>query len=191
MPPFLKISTPALWGALIFGKEKTMDGKSAENAVENTAEVSAESKEIKLTKKQENFCREYIRDYNGTQAAIRAGYSPDSARSIASKLLTKDNILSRVHAIQIEECEKKSINKESVILNLQEVFERCMQMKPAMVWDSKQHKYVESGQYTFNPKGAIEAQAKIGEYLAMFTRNVNANVSGTMETTVKIEDLID
>lgn len=157
-----------------------MDGKSAENAVENTVEVSAENKEIKLTKKQENFCREYIRDYNGTQAAMRAGYSPDSARSIASKLLTKDNILSRVHAIQIEECEKKSINKESVILNLQEVFERCMQMKPAMVWDSKQHKYVESGQYTFNPKGAIEAQAKIGEYLAMFTKKIEH--SGKIET---------
>ncbi len=29
----------------------------------------------KLTNKQEMFCREYLIDLNGTQAAIRAGYS--------------------------------------------------------------------------------------------------------------------
>lgn len=29
----------------------------------------------KLTKKQEAFCQEYVVDFNGTQAAIRAGYS--------------------------------------------------------------------------------------------------------------------
>jgi hypothetical protein len=35
-------------------------------------------------------------DLNGTQAAIRAGYSADSARSIASENLTKPNILAAV-----------------------------------------------------------------------------------------------
>ena len=77
--------------------------------------MSENSAEIKLTKKQENLCREYVKDHNGTQAAIRAGYSPDSARQQAHRMLTKDYIRSRVHAIQIEECEKKSINEESVI----------------------------------------------------------------------------
>jgi phage terminase small subunit len=46
----------------------------------------------KLTLKQEMFCREYLVDLNGTQAAIRAGYSEDTAKEIASQNLTKLNI---------------------------------------------------------------------------------------------------
>ena len=171
-----------------------MDEKSAENRTENTVEESAENKQKKLTKKQEEFCREYVKDHNGTQAAIRAGYSPESARQQAHRMLTKDYILSRVHAIQIEECEKKSINEQSVLLGLQETYERCMQMKPAKVWDPEKHEYVECGQYTFNPKGAVAALTKMGEYLGMFKQNVNADVNakvnGEIDSNVKIEDLI-
>lgn len=43
----------------------------------------------KLTEKQIRFCQEYIIDLNGTQAAIRAGYSEDSAQEIASQNLSK------------------------------------------------------------------------------------------------------
>jgi phage terminase small subunit len=35
----------------------------------------------------ERFISEYLRDFNGTRAAVRAGYSPRSARYQASKLL--------------------------------------------------------------------------------------------------------
>lgn len=45
-----------------------------------------------MTNKQELFILEYLKDFNATQAAIRAGYSVDSARSIASELLTNPNI---------------------------------------------------------------------------------------------------
>lgn len=34
----------------------------------------------KLTPKQERFCEEYLIDLNATQAAIRAGYSANTAR---------------------------------------------------------------------------------------------------------------
>lgn len=167
-----------------------MDEKSAKNKVENTVDVSAENKQKKLTGKQEKFCREYVIDLNGTRAAIRAGYSPDSARQIASRLLTKDNILSRVHAIQIEECEKKAINEHSILLGYQENYERCMQLKPATVWDTEKHEYVECGQYAYNAKGALEALKQMALYVGMPTQNLNANISGSMESTVKIEDLI-
>jgi phage terminase small subunit len=45
-----------------------------------------------LTPKQRRFVEEYLIDLNGTQAAIRAGYSADSARSIAHENLTKLDI---------------------------------------------------------------------------------------------------
>lgn len=45
-----------------------------------------------LTEKQKRFCDEYLIDLNATQAAIRAGYSKRSARQIAERNMTKDDI---------------------------------------------------------------------------------------------------
>lgn len=45
-----------------------------------------------MNEKQKQFVKEYTVDFNATQAAIRAGYSPKTARAIASKLLTKIDI---------------------------------------------------------------------------------------------------
>jgi len=42
-----------------------------------------------LTPRQQRFIQEYAVDLNGTQAAIRAGYSPKTARSIASENLQR------------------------------------------------------------------------------------------------------
>ena len=42
-----------------------------------------------LTPKEQRFVQEYAIDLNGTQAAIRAGYSPKTARSIASEALQR------------------------------------------------------------------------------------------------------
>ena len=41
-----------------------------------------------ITKKQKRFCEEYLIDLNATQAAIRAGYSPDTAGAIGAENLT-------------------------------------------------------------------------------------------------------
>ncbi len=42
--------------------------------------------------RHEIFAREYVKDLNGTRAAIAAGYSRKTARVTASQLLTKPNI---------------------------------------------------------------------------------------------------
>lgn len=55
--------------------------------------VSTEDKpQLGLTPKQQRFVDEYLVDLNGTQAAIRAGYSPDTARQMASENLSKPYI---------------------------------------------------------------------------------------------------
>ena len=42
-----------------------------------------------LTDKQKRFCEEYLIDLNATQAAIRAGYSENTAQQIGSENLSK------------------------------------------------------------------------------------------------------
>ena len=43
---------------------------------------------MKLTEKQKRFADEYIKSGNATQAAIKAGYSKRTARTIAQQNLT-------------------------------------------------------------------------------------------------------
>lgn len=45
------------------------------------------------------FCREYVQDRNGTQAAIRAGYSKKSAQQISAELLTFPEIRAEIDRI--------------------------------------------------------------------------------------------
>lgn len=45
-----------------------------------------------LTPKQKIFVEEYLQDMNGAQAAKRAGFSPKTAKVIASKLLSRPEI---------------------------------------------------------------------------------------------------
>ena len=56
----------------------------------------------KLSPKQEAFCLEYLKDLNATQAAIRAGYSEDSARQIGSETLSKPAIEARLKQLLTE-----------------------------------------------------------------------------------------
>ena len=45
-----------------------------------------------MTKKQELFIVEYLKDFNATRSAIAAGYSEESAHSIGSENLNKPEI---------------------------------------------------------------------------------------------------
>ena len=47
-------------------------------------------------KRHEKFCHAYIKDMNATQAAIRTGYSKNTANRIGSRLLSNVDIKSRV-----------------------------------------------------------------------------------------------
>ncbi len=44
---------------------------------------------MSLTDKQQRFVEEYLDDLNATQAAVRAGYSEDTARQIGAENLSK------------------------------------------------------------------------------------------------------
>ena len=46
-----------------------------------------------MTPKNLKFISEYTKDFNATQAAIRAGYSPKTAYSIGQELLKKPEIM--------------------------------------------------------------------------------------------------
>lgn len=52
-----------------------------------------------ITPMQRRFAEEYAIDLNGTQAAIRAGYSPKTARSIASENLARPAVRAAIRKV--------------------------------------------------------------------------------------------
>ena len=71
-----------------------------------------------LTKRNKLFCEEYLVDLNATQAAIRAGYSPESAGSIGSELLKKPEIRARVEKALAERSRRTGVTADRVLQEL-------------------------------------------------------------------------
>lgn len=71
-----------------------------------------------MTRKRKRFIEEYLIDLNATQAAIRAGYSPRSAGSIAEENLTKPHIRARIDAEMAERSKRTGVSADRVIREL-------------------------------------------------------------------------
>lgn len=64
------------------------------------------------------FAREYIKDLNATQAAIRAGYSEKSAKEQASRLLTNVNVKAEIERLKAERNQRLELSADRVIQEL-------------------------------------------------------------------------
>lgn len=71
-----------------------------------------------LNDKQKRFCQEYIVDLNGTQAAIRAGYSEKTAKEQAARLLTNANIEEYIQELIGKRSQRTQVTADMVIREL-------------------------------------------------------------------------
>ena len=88
-----------------------------------------ENSKRKLTNKQELFCREYIIDFNATQAYIRAGYkakNENTAGVQANKLLRNTKIVKYIEELKRKREEKLDINAQYVLEQAVEVLHIAM-----------------------------------------------------------------
>ncbi len=74
----------------------------------------------KLTDKQAMFCKEYIKDLNATQAAIRAGYSEKTAQVIGSENLSKPLIAETISKGVAERAARTETEADYVLRRLKE-----------------------------------------------------------------------
>lgn len=74
-----------------------------------------------MTKKQKLFCEEYLIDLNATQAAIRAGYSPETAGAIGSENLAKPEIRACIDRSMAERSKRTGINADRVVMELAKI----------------------------------------------------------------------
>lgn len=74
-----------------------------------------------MTKKQKRFIEEYLIDLNATQAAIRAGYSPDTAKAIGCENLTKPDIRAHIDRAMAERSKRTGVNADRIIMELAKI----------------------------------------------------------------------
>lgn len=134
------------------------------------------NKETGLTDKQERFCQEYIIDFNGTQAAIRAGYSEATARSTASEYLAKPNIQKRLGEIKKALSEKTELNHVWVLNRFKEISDRSMTAIPVMIFNPDTQQYEESGEYKYDSAGANKATENIGRIIGAYEKDNSQKV---------------
>jgi phage terminase small subunit len=140
------------------------------------AKEKGKGKGKKLTLKQAKFTKEYLKSGNGTQAAIKAGYSKKTAKEIASENLTKPNIKQTIQSA----ADKLGINAEYVLNGFKEIKEFN---------SKKQKKFITIGDNTFEEEKMIDAQAALranellGKHLKLFTDKI--------EVDAKIEEKTD
>lgn len=128
----------------------------------------------RLTAKQQAFVNEYIVDLNATQAAIRAGYSEDTAYSIGSENLTKPEIEAAVQSAMDQRSKRTCITADYVLSSVFEVMERAKQATPVL---DKQGFPVlvetPTGEmapaYVFDAKSALKGAELLGKHLKLFT----------------------
>jgi len=73
--------------------------------------------EANMTPKQKAFVLEYIKDFNASQAAIRAGYSPKTSRLTGHRLITNDNIKAEID----KEYERRAMSANEVLSRMTDI----------------------------------------------------------------------
>jgi phage terminase small subunit len=116
-----------------------------------------------LTEKQRRFCEEYIIDLNATKAAIRAGYSQNTARQISSENLSKPDIQEYLTQLQRERSQRVALDADWVLRRLRENVERAMQATPVLDRNGN-----DTGVYRYEGAVANRALELIGRHLGMF-----------------------
>ncbi|MEG0377292.1 MAG: terminase small subunit [Eubacterium sp.] len=163
----------------------------------------------RLTAKQKRFIDEYLIDLNATQAAIRAGYSPETAQQIGSENLSKLVIRARIDQAMAERSKRTGINADRILIELARIglvnpkhlinFDEATVRGDATDDDTAAIASVKVKTIPTEDGDIVEREVKLydktkalelcGKHLGMFKDKVE--LSGTIETeTSKLDDLI-
>lgn len=147
-----------------------------------------------MTPKQQRFVEEYLIDLNGTQAAIRAGYSAKTANEQAARLLANVSVSQAIAEAKSDRSDRTGITQDYVLTTIHDTIERCRQAKPVL--DRKGDPVMvelPNGEiapaYTFDSSAVLKGAELLGKHLKMFTDKVeHSNPDGTMKqpTTIQI-----
>lgn len=139
-----------------------------------TIEAIVESDE--LTEKQRLFCLYYVKSFNATQSAIKAGYAPESAHVEGSRLLRHAKVSKEIKRI------KQDMTQE-IFIDAIDVLQKWVKIAFADVTD-----YLKFGQKEVEVMGAFGAFGPIkdeeGNVITRMVNYVEFNESNMIDGTL-------
>lgn len=146
---------------------------------------------------------EYLIDLNATQAAIRAGYSPDTAKEIGCENLTKPNIKEHIDKAIAERSKRIGISQDRVVRELARIAfvnaKNVINAKDATIkYDANDDDTaaIQSVKVKSFGNDGIEREIKLadkikalellGKHLGMFQNNLSV----TLQNAEKLDDII-
>ena len=156
-----------------------------------------------MTKKQKRFVEEYLIDLNATQAAIRAGYSPDTAQQMGSENLSKPVIKACLDRAMAERSKRTGVNADRVVRELAKIAfvnaadvinakdatlrnDAC-EDDTAAIQSVKVKTFGEDGlEREIKMADKLKALELLGKHLGMFKDNLNVNV----KSSKKLNDIL-
>lgn len=137
---------------------------------------------VAMNARQKRFCDEYLIDCNATQAAIRAGYSPKTAKQIGQRMLTNvdlkayiDEQLERIH-------NEKTADAQEVLEYLTAVMRgQHTEQTLQLIGDGVQ----KIADIDVSAKERLKAAELIGKRYGMFKDNVGID----LEPVIIVNDL--
>jgi phage terminase small subunit len=168
---------------------------------------SAQQGTASMTAKQRRFIDEFLVDYNGTAAAIRAGYSASTAKQAASKLRRTPAVQKEIDRREAERAVRVDVKSDDVLRELKRVafFDiRTLFKDGKFITDpSELPEDVARGLATLdvvvlnrdgdhiikiNPGNKLKALELLGRHLKMFTDRVEAAEKSTVLFSVEFGD---
>ena len=127
----------------------------------------------RLTIKQKRFVDEYIISANATDAAIKAGYSKRTAKSIGAENLTKPDIVNALREKEREIQSKKIAKQEEVLEYLTSIL-RNEQTQQTLIGVGKGVQAITDIELSAADK--IKAAELIGKRFGMWTDKVDLDI---------------
>ena len=158
-----------------------------------------------MTKKQKLFIDEYLIDLNATQAAIRAGYSPETAGSIGNENLKKPEIRMHIEKAMAERARRTGISQDLVLRELARIafvnaadvidYKTATVKEDASIDDTtaiqsvkikQMYGDVEMTEREIKLADKLKALEMLGKHLGMFQNNLNVNIN----SSDKLDDIM-
>jgi phage terminase small subunit len=123
---------------------------------------------LELTPRQKAFVKEYLKDLNGAQAAIRSGYSPKTARHQAQRLLTKAHVARAVQDGMTRRAKKVDLTAENILESIMDIRQMAVD----------QNKLPD----------ALKANELLGKHLKLFTDRLEHTGNVTLQIINEFAD---
>ncbi len=120
-----------------------------------------------LNPKQARFISEYPKDCNGTQAAIRAGYSPKTAQEQSSRLLSNVKVREAIDKALRERAERVEIDADWVVVNFRNLYLEALAAK--------------------DYSAAARCLENLGKHAGIFERHQNQKRQYTQDDVAKLK----